>query len=106
MNKIKDTLDFYVDKYNNLSFIESDPISIPHGLPKLQDKEIMGFWTAMLSWGQRKTIINKAKELLELMDGSPHDFMLNHQEHDLKKLLDFKHLTFNSSVTLYFISFF
>jgi uncharacterized protein (TIGR02757 family) len=40
------------------------------------------------------------------MDGVPYDFITNHQEPDLKKLLHFKHRTFNDIDTLYFISFF
>ena len=57
-DQLKELLDFQVDKYNNRSFIEGDPISIPHQFSIRQDIEIMGFWTAVLSWGQRKTIIN------------------------------------------------
>ena len=66
----------------------------------------MGFWAATLAWGQRVTIIKKCKELIGLMDGAPYDFILNHQEPDLKKLLSFKHRTFNDIDTLYFIAFF
>jgi uncharacterized protein (TIGR02757 family) len=73
---------------------------------KKQDIEIMGFWAATLAWGQRVTIINKCKELIVLMDGAPYDFIINHEEPDLKKLLHFKHRTFNDIDTLYFISFF
>lgn len=60
----------------------------------------------MLAWGQRVTIINKCKELIALMDGTPHDFIMNHQETDLKRMLNFKHRTFNATDTLYFIHFF
>ena len=73
---------------------------------KKEDIEIMGFWSAMLAWGQRITIINKCKELINLMDGVPHDFIINHQETDLKRMLNFKHRTFNATDTLYFIHFF
>jgi uncharacterized protein (TIGR02757 family) len=66
----------------------------------------MGFWAATLAWGQRVTIIKKCKELITLMDGAPYDFIINHQEPDLKKLLSFKHRTFNDIDTLYFIAFF
>lgn len=65
----------------------------------------MAFWTAMLAWGQRITIINKSKELIYLMDNSPYDFIVNHQEKDRKAFLDFKHRTFNSTDTLYFLEF-
>ncbi len=66
----------------------------------------MGFWSAMLAWGQRITIINKCKELINLMDGAPFDFITNHQEKDLIRFFDFKHRTFNATDALYFISFF
>jgi uncharacterized protein (TIGR02757 family) len=99
-------LDAKVIQYNRPEFIENDPISIPHLFSKKQDIEIMGFWAATLAWGQRVTIINKCKELITLMDGAPYDFIINHQEPDLKRLLHFKHRTFNDIDTLYFISFF
>lgn len=66
----------------------------------------MGFWAAVLAWGQRKTIINKCLELSQFMDNAPHDFVLNHQESDLKRFLNFKHRTFNATDTLYFLHFF
>ena len=66
----------------------------------------MGFWAAVLAWGQRKTIINKSLELAALMDHAPYDFVLNHQESDLKRFLAFKHRTFNATDTLYFLHFF
>lgn len=93
-------------KYNQSNFVEDDPISIPHSFSKQQDIEIMAFWASMLAWGQRKTIINKCKELVERMDGSPHDFILNHSDNDLKSIVGFKHRTFTDTDALYFIEFF
>lgn len=92
--------------FNHPRFIEHDPISIPHQFSLKQDIEIMGFWIAMLAWGQRKTILQKGKELIDLMDGAPYDFILHHQEKDLQRFGTFKHRTFNSTDALYFISFF
>ena len=103
---LKDFLDDCVERYNRPAFIETDPIRIPHQFSKLQDIEIMGFWTAVLAWGQRKTILNSAQRLAELMDGAPHDFILHHTELDRKKLLSFKHRTFQATDTLYFLEFF
>jgi uncharacterized protein (TIGR02757 family) len=103
---LKAFLDFKVAQYNRPDFITLDPVSIPHMFSKKQDIEIMGFWAATLAWGQRVTIINKCKELIMLMDGAPYDFIINHEERDLKKLLHFKHRTFNDIDTLYFIAFF
>jgi len=88
-------LDQKVELYNRADFIENDPIVIPHLFSKKQDIEVMGFFASILAWGQRKTIINKCKELIERMDGSPYDFVVQHQDADLKQLLGFKHLTFD-----------
>ena len=104
--ELQNFLDSKVEQYNRPEFIEHDPICIPHLFCKKQDIEIAGFFAAILAWGQRKTIINKCKELMGRMDNAPHDFVLNHQDHDLKKLLDFKHRTFNDTDLLYFITFF
>jgi uncharacterized protein (TIGR02757 family) len=106
IDNIKFFLDSKVIQYNRPEFIPNDPVSIPHLFTKKQDIEIMGLWAAVLAWGQRITIINKCRELIALMDGAPYDFIINHQETDLKKLLQFKHRTFNDIDTLYFISFF
>jgi uncharacterized protein (TIGR02757 family) len=103
---LKAFLDAKVAQYNQPAFIKNDPVSIPHLFTKKQDIEIMGLWAAVLAWGQRVTIINKCHELINLMDHAPYDFIINHHETDLKKLLKFKHRTFNDIDTLYFIAFF
>lgn len=103
---VVDLLEKKAIQYNQPDFIPHDPISIPHRFTVKQDIEIMGFWAAVLAWGQRKTIINKCLELANMMDNSPYDFVLNHQESDLKRFLSFKHRTFNPTDTLYFIHFF
>ncbi len=102
---LKVFLDRKVEEYNQPAFIPDDPVSIPHLFTKKQDIEISGFWAAVLAWGKRKTIIRKCRELFALMDNAPHDFMLHHQENDLKPFLEFKHRTFNATDTLYFIEF-
>lgn len=106
LERLRDFLDAKVKKYNQTDFIAADPIVIPHQFALQQDREIMGFWAAVLAWGRRTTIINKSKELIERMDGAPYDFVMNHQEEDLKRLLGFKHRTFNDTDALYFIAFF
>jgi len=99
-------LDQKVEQYNQPSFIAKDPISIPHRFRQKQDIEIMGFWAAVLAWGQRPVILKKSAELIEHMDGAPYDFVRNHQESDLKRFLAFKHRTFNATDALYFLHFF
>ncbi|MXV53314.1 TIGR02757 family protein [Pedobacter sp. HMF7647] len=102
---IKSFLDAKVDQYNRPEFIDNDPIVIPHAYSRKQDIEIMAFFASILAWGQRKTIINKCRELAERMNSSPYDFIVNHQEADLASLIGFKHRTFNDTDLLYFVHF-
>ncbi len=104
--KLKEFLDKKVDQYDQPSFIPYDPICIPHLFKKKQDIEIAAFFAAIFAWGNRATIIRKSTELMHAMDMAPHEFMLNHQEKDLRRLLEFKHRTFNATDLLYFIDFF
>lgn len=99
---LKDFLDSKVVEYNKPGFIREDPISIPHEYSLRQDIEISGFYAAVFAWGQRKTILAKTRELMQRMDNSPHQFILHHSDQDLKKLLGFKHRTFNEEDLLYF----
>jgi uncharacterized protein (TIGR02757 family) len=95
-----------VANYNRPEFIAADPICIPHRFIKQPDIEIAAFFAAIFAWGNRKTIINKTSELMALMNNAPYDFCMNHTDADLKKLLQFKHRTFNATDLLYFVQFF
>ncbi|MBS4063389.1 MAG: TIGR02757 family protein [Chitinophagaceae bacterium] len=94
-----------VDYYNQPSFIPNDPVCIPHLFVKKQDIEIAAFFASIFAWGNRTTIINKSKELMQLMDMQPYEFCLKHDLRRLKKLAAFKHRTFNGDDLLYFIEF-
>ena len=93
--KIKEYLDYKSEKYNNPSFIQEDPIQIPHLFQKKEDIEISGFLTATIAWGNRKSIIKSSKKIVEFFGNKPYDFIMNHNDSDLKKLESFKHRTFN-----------
>ena len=100
---LKDFLDEIVVLYNNPKFIEADPIQIPHQFSKKEDIEIAAFLTATISWGNRKMIIQNASKMMELLDYHPYDFVMNHQENDLKSFENFVHRTFNSGDLKQFI---
>jgi uncharacterized protein (TIGR02757 family) len=101
--RLRNFLEKKVAEYNSRAFIEADPISVPHRFSKKQDVEIAGFFTAVFSWGNRTTIIQKSNELMSFMDYAPHDFIRNHHSIDLKPLLNFRHRTFNTTDLLYFL---
>lgn len=99
-------LDKKVAEYNRPAFIADDPISVPHSFTIRQDIEIAGFFAAIFAWGNRTTIIQKTRQLMQLMDGAPYQFVMQHTEMDLRRLLDFRHRTFNATDLLYFVAFF
>ncbi|MCW5911585.1 MAG: TIGR02757 family protein [Cyclobacteriaceae bacterium] len=102
-DQLRDFLTGKAWQYNSTSFIESDPISVPHRFSCRQDIEIAGFFAATLAWGQRATIIKKCNELLAMMENRPYEFLRHHKPNDLKPFTQFKHRTFNATDTLYFI---
>lgn len=101
--EIKAFLDFKVEQYNIPAFIETDPIQIPHHFSKKEDIEVSGFITATIAWGNRKSILINANRLMELLDYSPYDFVINHTSKDLMALEGFVHRTFNGEDLRYFI---
>lgn len=104
-SKVHELLERKYHEYNTKVFVENDPVLIPHLFTKKHDIEIAGLFAATLAWGQRKTIINNSKRLMDWMGNAPYDFIVNHKETDLKPFLQFKHRTFNATDTLYFIEF-
>jgi len=102
-DSLKKLLDSKLKEYNRLIFIKEDPVAVPHAFNKKEDIEIAGFFAAIFAWGLRKTIINKCRDLLQRMDNTPHDFLMNHEEKDLKQLSGFVHRTFNDSDLLFYV---
>ena len=102
-SELKSFLDEKVNLYNHPKFIESDPIQVPHQFTKKEDIEISGFLTTTIAWGNRKSIINNANRMMELMDHSPHEFVMQHQKKDLDTLLSFVHRTFNGYDLVQFV---
>ena len=102
-NDLKEFLDTKVEQYNNPKFIESDPIQIPHLFSKKEDIEISAFLTATIAWGKRQMIINNSNRMMEIMDNSPFDFVINHSESDLENTASFVHRTFNGIDFSFFV---
>ena len=102
-SELQSFLDEKVTQYNTRDFIDSDPVQIPHLFSLKEDIEIAGFLAATIAWGNRKMIIKNAHRMMELMGNAPYDFILSHQEKDLKDLESFVHRTFNGQDFIGFI---
>lgn len=102
---LKALLDDWADRVNVPGFIPDDPVSIPHAYSKRQDIEIAGLFAATLSWGNRKTILSKSRELMKLMDDSPHEFLVGAAKPEYARFGTFVHRTFNPVDVLGFAEF-
>jgi uncharacterized protein (TIGR02757 family) len=100
---LREFLDQKVEEYNRPEFLASDPIQIPHKFTDKRDIEISGFLTATIAWGNRKSIINNASQLMDLMDQAPYHYVMHAQAQDLNSLDEFVHRTFNGADLRYFI---
>ncbi len=92
---LKDLLEGAHDTYNREEFIAQDPISVPHGFSKKEDIELAGFFSAIIAWGNRLSILKSAQKLMLMMDQSPHQFVMDASEDELDRLQTFVHRTFN-----------
>lgn len=102
-NDLRELLEEKYNQYCNPFFIEYDPISIPHKYKNKEDIEIAGFFSSIIAWGQRKTIIANANKLMGYFDNAPYQFITQSNEKDLKVLKSFVHRTFNSDDCTYFV---
>lgn len=83
------------DKFNNESFIEADPISVPHSFTRVEDREIAGFLAATIAWGNRRAIVQSAHRMMRYMDNAPYDFVVNASDDEIATLGSYVHRTFN-----------
>ena len=101
--ELKAFLDEKAELYNRTSFIDCDPVSIPHLFVKKEDIEISGFLAATISWGNRTMILRNANRIMTFLDHAPYDFIMNYKDRDLEKTAYFVHRTFNSLDLIYFL---
>ena len=97
-------LEYKAELYNRPSFIEPDPVSIPHLFQRKEDIEIAGFLSATIAWGNRKSIVAHGRQLMKLMNDAPFDFLCQAKPADFRPFLKFVHRTFNGDDCLYFIT--
>ena len=102
-SELKEFLDEKVELYNRPSFIEHDPISIPHRYTGKGDIEIAGFLVATLAWGNRKMILKNSARMMEILEDSPFEFIVNSSDCELDQAIRFVHRTFNSVDLAYFL---
>ncbi len=101
--ELKEFLDEKADLYNRPSFVELDPISIPHRYTAKGDIEIAGFLAATIAWGNRKMILRSSARMMEILEDSPYEFIVNSSDCELDQAVRFVHRTFNAVDLAYFL---
>lgn len=101
--ELSDFLNEKALEFETRGFIKDDPISIPHLFTNKNDIEIAGFLAATIAWGNRKSILKNANRLMERMDHSPFDFVMNFTQSDEKVFDGFCHRTFQPEDAVYFM---
>ena len=94
-SELKEFLDEKAELYNRPAFIELDPISIPHRYTGKGDIEIAGFLAATIAWGNRKMILRSSVRMMEILEDSPYEFIVNSSDCELDQAVRFVHRTFN-----------
>jgi uncharacterized protein (TIGR02757 family) len=103
LNEIRDFLNEKVLQYNHPDFLNGDPVQIPHMYTKKEDIEIAGFLTAVISWGNRASILRRARYMMDLMGDSPYEFVINHKAKHLERVSGAVHRTFQAEDLIYFL---
>lgn len=101
--ELADFLNTKAAQYESRSFIDEDPILIPHQFNHRADIEIIGLITAIFAWGNRKSILKSGFRLIEILDAQPAQFVKEHQESDLQALPPFVHRTFMREDLIFFL---
>ncbi len=74
----------WAEKYNNIRYFTTDPISFPRrfaqdmedGRAVLQDVEIAGLLAAHLAWGRREMIVRDSRRLFDEMNWHPYEYVM------------------------------
>jgi len=97
LDALREYLDTLVDRHERPTFIDDDPISIPHAFDDPRDQEVIGLYAALLAWGRRDVLLRKLEELCERMNHAPSRFVRTFDldsRRDAEALDGFVHRTF------------
>lgn len=80
---LKQLLDTEAQRINSPAFIDADPVQFPRRYEQLPDIEIAALLSATIAWGNRTMICRDADRMLQMMENSPHSFVLSGDFEDL-----------------------
>lgn len=74
-------------RYESRDFIPDDPVAVPHHFRDARDQELAGFLTALIAWGNRKSILRSAWSWMDRLDGAPHAFLTGAEPGELERAM-------------------
>lgn len=77
INITKPEIDKLVEQYETIDFIKDDPVRVPHRFTNKKDIEIAGFIASLVAYGRREVFIKKLKQLFEIAQNEPYNFIVN-----------------------------
>jgi len=92
--QLKPYLDELVEQTEQPEYIHDDPVQFMHAFESKNDRELAGFFAAVMAWGRRDIVNAKMEDLLKRMDFQLEVFIGNFSEADALRLDGFKHRTF------------
>jgi uncharacterized protein (TIGR02757 family) len=93
---LKPFLDEVVKQVEVPSYIDKDPVLFLHAYDSIPDKQLAGFFAAIMAWGRRDIVIAKVHELMERMNHRPAEFIASYSETHRDAFRDFRHRTFTA----------
>ncbi|MGF1670677.1 MAG: TIGR02757 family protein [Balneolaceae bacterium] len=92
--ELKPFLDEFNQSIETADYINNDPVQFMHVFDTKKDREIAGFYAALMAWGRRDVVCKKTEELLGLMNFKPFEFVECYNLSDTHLFRNFKHRTF------------
>ncbi len=100
--QVKDALDRLYTTYNRFDRIALDPLQFVYQYESREDREIVGFLSAVLAYGRVAQIQKSVTDLLARVGSSPYGFVRELNASDQKTLTSFTH-RFNTGQDMYHV---
>jgi uncharacterized protein (TIGR02757 family) len=79
------------------SYIETDPVAFMHAYTRKEDREIAGFFAALMAWGRRDIVMRKVEDLLGRLGHNPYIVIRQYNPSDAGRFNGFVHRTWNAT---------
>ena len=77
--QVREQLEAWAEKYNDLVWFESDPVAFPREFRRrgagLQDIEVAAVFAAHFAWGRRAMIVRDCERFFDFMEWKPYDYV-------------------------------